>query len=666
MKNKSLIKKAMSVITVLALSLSLMTGIPFSEINLGVNATAETCDECTEYENGFCTTCGSYQEAPISNNFYQISNAGQLYWFAELVNSGNSNSYNAVLTNDIIVNTGVFDSDGNLVSDTTSFREWTPIGNKNGSDGYYFQGNFNGQGHTVSGLYFNDGNTSNVGLFGAAMSCNISNVGVLDSYFYGNRYVGAVCGYTQVGARLTNCYSNSHINSYGMYAGGIAGYSYTYLSNSYNIGKVNGGNSTAGAIAGVNHTVVNNCYYLTGCATDGKDVTQYGIGHSGLGGSNPDTEGVTTGMTSEQFESGEVAYLLGDGWYQNIGTDPYPVLDSTHSKVYKYCDGTSVIYTNDSSTPSTHKDEDHNGICDLCDDYLDGFSAILAGYTISLNGNIAVNFYMELSDEIVNDTGAYMHFTLPNGEVSDIPVLSAETVDMNGVNYYVFTCEVASFEMTQDIKAQIIDGNGNKGTEYTYTVRDYAEYIINNPASYTDEDVTFAKKLLNYGTASQNYFNVSTNDLANKNLDSADSAITIYDATTLSSYKKPASTTALGRFEGYSLSLLSETTLKVYFKVADGINASNLTFTANGNNVNAVLSGEYYVLSVENIEAFNLDKDYEFTVSDGTDTATYSCSAMSYSYSVLAGGYENDFKTLVSALYDYNVASEYYAQGAEG
>ena len=61
---------------------------------------------------------------------YEISNAGQLYWFAGLVNGtlsgvAQNKSANAVLTADIVVNANVLKSDGTLNDGT--FKEWTPI-----------------------------------------------------------------------------------------------------------------------------------------------------------------------------------------------------------------------------------------------------------------------------------------------------------------------------------------------------------------------------------------------------------------------------------------------------------------------------------------------------------------------------------------------------------
>ena len=79
-------------------------------------------------------------------NPYQISKAEELYWFAGLVNgtlpSGEKNtSANAILMNDITVNTGVLDANKNLVSES-DFIEWTPVGNNI----YAYTGTFDGKG----------------------------------------------------------------------------------------------------------------------------------------------------------------------------------------------------------------------------------------------------------------------------------------------------------------------------------------------------------------------------------------------------------------------------------------------------------------------------------------------------------------------------------------
>lgn len=131
-------------------------------------------------ENGFCACNEVYQPAELTTDkydidgddskdaVYEISNAGQLYWFAGLVNGTLSSvtqktSANAVLTADIVVNKNVLKSDGTVNEGT--FKEWTPIGNTcNGSYSPY-TGIFEGQNHTISGLYFKQENTSEVGFW---------------------------------------------------------------------------------------------------------------------------------------------------------------------------------------------------------------------------------------------------------------------------------------------------------------------------------------------------------------------------------------------------------------------------------------------------------------------------------------------------------------------
>ena len=117
---------------------------------------------------------------------YQIGTAAELYGFAQLVNSKTEPNAKAVLTANIVVNTGVLKADGTL--NTGTFTSWTPIGNYSNK----YTGKFDGQGHTISGLYNNTG-TSYVGLFGRIGSGGeIKNVGVIDSYFNGSWNVGGV------------------------------------------------------------------------------------------------------------------------------------------------------------------------------------------------------------------------------------------------------------------------------------------------------------------------------------------------------------------------------------------------------------------------------------------------------------------------------------------
>ena len=312
-----------------------------------------------------------------------------------------------------------------------------------------------------------------------------------------------------------------------------------------------------------------------------------------------------------------------------------------------------------------HTDADGDGRCDVsdCDAIIDGIGAKLAGYSLSLTGNIGVNFYMELSDQIIADKDAYMQFTLPNGTVTKVPVSAAQTntTIKEGTTYYRFPCEVSSYEMTQDIKAQMFDGNGNCGKEYTYTVRDYAQYIIKNYSSYVDA-YPFAVAMLNYGASSQKYFNKAVDDLANKNLSSYDQEIpNLFNSYINGFVAKKAENGVLGQFAGLSMVLKSETTLNLFYEPKEGVDVSKLKFLVDGKEITPVKRGQYYILSLENIRANELGNSKTFTVTDGTNTLSGDYCAMMYCYQVLQaakGAYADDLVTLVKAFSDYAYSAQ--------
>ena len=210
----------------------------------------------SEDSNGFCIGCNYGYEKPETdqNNIYQISNAGELYWFMENVNAGNT-SANAVLTADIVVNESLEDSP----------RKWFPIGygydrNDDGSKEYIeYKGTFNGQNHTISGLYFDNENQDYVGLFGYTIKyAEIKNVGVINSFFRGKDKIGGICGDNR--STITNCYNTGSVNG-DSDVGGVCGENshHNSITNCYNTGDING-NNNVGGICGQNSGTITNCY----------------------------------------------------------------------------------------------------------------------------------------------------------------------------------------------------------------------------------------------------------------------------------------------------------------------------------------------------------------------------------------------------------------------
>ena len=184
--------------------------------NCPIAYVAEVTEAHSPDESGLCACDKAYQPAVLTTDkydvdkdgvydkVYEISNADQLYWFANKINNENytSGNINAVLTADIVVNENVLKSDGTL--NDGSFTDWTPIGMWAGDDKYYsYSGIFDGQNHTISGLYLNQmGMAGCVGLFGHVGSGGkVSNVRVLDSYFSVNG--GVAVSYTHLRAHET-------------------------------------------------------------------------------------------------------------------------------------------------------------------------------------------------------------------------------------------------------------------------------------------------------------------------------------------------------------------------------------------------------------------------------------------------------------------------------
>lgn len=315
-------------------------------------------------------------------NPYQITSAAELYWFAGLVNGTltdvtKNSSACAKLMNDITVNNNLLDrityktdDDGNLTNEVANggnFISWTPIGAAN--NGY--QGTFDGNGKTISGLFFNDSQKSHVGLFDNIYMATIRNVGVVDSYFFGEHYVGGVCAFG-VDGTITGSYNTGVVSGEGC-VGGVCGTgSSVTITDSYNTGSVSGNDDVGGVFGYGENCTINNCYYLKAEGTD-------------LGGINgADVEGQAEGKTAAQFASGEVAYLLQDGqkvgedgtipqvWGQNIDNDgekqSFPVF--SNAKVYKPSESSpcKVGYTNNAEGLKEHDfgDDKTGESCSYC------------------------------------------------------------------------------------------------------------------------------------------------------------------------------------------------------------------------------------------------------------------------------------------------------------
>ena len=207
--------------------------------------------------------------------------------------------------------------------------------------------------------------------------------------------IGGICGSVN-SSHIEECANYGNINSQGVYVGGICGSSIgsSSITTSANYGDIVGNNSVGGIIGYASNASISNslttgdvksitdaagfvigcCYkaitlsntvaYNSGATlTDGENTHTSAIGYTH---SQASVTGSCTGYTTDEFNSGHVAWTLNQGstdgtqvWYQNLsadGRDAYPVLKSTGGNtVYsvQYCDGTGTAYSN--SNEAVHR-----------------------------------------------------------------------------------------------------------------------------------------------------------------------------------------------------------------------------------------------------------------------------------------------------------------------
>ena len=269
------------------------------------------------------------------NDPYQISTAAQLKRFRDIVNGSNGQTPNhgacAVLTNDIVLNDGTFAEDGSYTPGPSgkTAEEWTPIGKyTNDNDNTPYTGTFDGQGHTIKGLYVNSASDTCVGLFGYLEGAAVRNLTV-DGYVQGRNAAGGIVGYASNaaiencsnhcsvtgsstskiggiaglnvdGAKIIDCYNVGTIRNSNVFeaCGGIVWGNAGTVSNCYNVGTISG-NVYDGEIVGNNTGTVENCYYLAGTNLNA-------VGQSDSNGNITKTES----KTAAEFADGTVLALL--------------------------------------------------------------------------------------------------------------------------------------------------------------------------------------------------------------------------------------------------------------------------------------------------------------------------------------------------------------------
>jgi len=258
---------------------------------------------------GFAGGSGTYEDP------YVVSNAAQLAYLSDSVYAGNTYKGKYIeLSCDIILNDVTVDAWFKTAT------QWYSIG----GESHPFEGHFNGNGYTVSGLYYGGTYYSQAGLFGyIGEGAVVENVDC-QCYITAFSDSAAICGYN-AGGTIKGCSAGGYIDGYnavgfiggvnegtvtgcsskgivrgGEFIGGICGYNFKDITECKNEANVISYSYECGGICSVNEGTVSDCYN-TG---------------------NVDANAITGGIASENFgvltRCYNVGYIYGGSYVGSI------------------------------------------------------------------------------------------------------------------------------------------------------------------------------------------------------------------------------------------------------------------------------------------------------------------------------------------------------------
>ena len=371
---------------------------------------------------GTCQTCGRVDPhfAPEENGYYMLASAPQLRWFGNLIAQGQTYA-KAKLTEDI------------------DFTEYGQIE----TTGTYFNGELDGQNHLltihIESVPDQDGPAPFRCLGGIVRNLRVS--GDINA---STKYAGSIAGHTSNEAVIENCYSDVNIVStlvgdgtHGGFIGVVDGV--TSMNGCMFAGSLKSPElvtTSCGGLAGwANNTFTVTNSLLIGdvdvsaessytiCRNPGNVkcknvfyVSEFGTVNSGA-----------APITTDELQSGKGCYALNGGeikaphWFQTIGSDELPVMDSSHKIVYATgtltCDGRmkdDFAYSNTYSEPTQDEHNFENGICTEC------------GEVEYVPEQDADGYYL-----LANSNDLYWLASAVKGDATDLKVRLTADVDMS-------------------------------------------------------------------------------------------------------------------------------------------------------------------------------------------------------------------------------------------
>ena len=311
----------------------------------------------------------------------------------------------------------------------------------------------------------------------------------------------------------------------------------------------------------------------------------------------------------------------------------------------------------------------HPGVYTITDS-MSEVSAMVKSYSLTLEGQIGLNFRVQIPAELLGHVHAVLVY---KGAETAVELGSpfSGTTDEFRVTFRVPAKEIGNpvglrIETEDGQTVPLVNSGGVFYEDNTaqYSVADYCkredlgQYA---PDNLDEELVALANSLQNYGAYALSFFGSGDTDPGFASSGADVSAVTIsgYDIVKIGEVEGLSQTSM-------SLTLKSETIISLRFEVAEGHDIGEYSFHYGSTVLVPEESNGGYLIRLANIPAKDLDTPFTVTVTKGEETFSVTCSALTYAQLVLNNSTFSQNTALcntVKALYLYNQAANAYFGG---
>lgn len=335
--------------------------------------------------------------------------------------------------------------------------------------------------------------------------------------------------------------------------------------------------------------------------------------------------------------------------------------------------GVTVSYTYDNDTRTLFTDEE---LTLSAQDYdpssapvvptVDEIAEIEA-VSMTLNGRIIMNVHVALDQAYISQDDS-MTFTCAGRTVTQ--KVSEAGTDESG--RAVFSLELAAGQMTDQVTFFMTVGE-SAGTSAAYSVRSYADAVLDENSSYTDNEKAMARAMLNYGNYTQLFSGYNSGNPAAAGLYGEGEDPVLYGTSpnlSDSGYLYQLNDREDGiHIEDAVLLLGTDISIRFYYVPGENKTADSYTFTMQGENVKTVSRGydenrKMYYADIEHFAPTELGEIFTLSIrkagegQESDPAASVAFSVLSYCRGILESDTSSqEMKNLAKAICFYSQAA---------